>query len=116
MKKNIFKITGCLALGLILVLPNTWADSKASSSEIAIVKQEHQNTKAKTTEITKTNINTANVETLEKIKGFSKRKAVKVIEYREQHGNFKTLEELLNVQCRGIHQEWLNKVEKFLTI
>lgn len=62
------------------------------------------------------NLNTAEITQLQKIKYFGKKKAEKVLEYRKQHGNFKSVDELLNVKCRGINQKWLNKVKKFLSV
>ena len=64
----------------------------------------------------KVNINTASVETLQVMKFMSKTKAQKIVKYREEHGPFKSLNELLNVKCRGIHQDWLNKVSNMFTI
>ena len=64
----------------------------------------------------KVNINTAGVEVLQNMKFMSKTKAQKIVKYREEHGPFKTLDELLNVKCRGIHQNWLDKVSDMFTI
>ncbi len=62
------------------------------------------------------NINSADVATLQKIKSMSKRKAQAIVEYRDKNGPFKSLEDLLKVNCRGIHKKWLDKVSKFLTV
>ncbi len=62
------------------------------------------------------NINNVSVETLQNMKFMSKTKAQKIVKYREEHGPFKSLDELLNVKCRGIHQNWLDKVGSMFTI
>ena len=62
------------------------------------------------------NINLADVATLQKIKGFGKKKSQAVVDYRNKNGQFKSLEELLKVECRGISKKWLDKIGKFLTV
>lgn len=64
----------------------------------------------------KTNINSADVIALQKIKGFGKKKAQAVIEYRNKNGIFNSLEDLLKVKCRGLNKNWLDKMNKFLTV
>ncbi len=61
-------------------------------------------------------INTADVTSLQKVKGMSKKKAQAIVEYRDKNGPFKSLEDLLKVNCRGIHKKWLDKISKFLTL
>ena len=62
------------------------------------------------------NINSADITTLQKVKGISKKKAEAIISYRDKNGSFKSLEDLLKVNCRGIHKKWLDKISKFLTL
>ena len=62
------------------------------------------------------NINSASVDALEKIKGFGKKKAEAVVEYRAKNGNFKDTDELLKVKSRGLNQKWLDRVRKYLTV
>ena len=50
---------------------------------------------------TKVNINTANKEKLETLPGIGETTAQKIIEYREQNGKFKTIEDLKNVSGIG---------------
>ena len=48
-------------------------------------------------------INTADVKTLAKtIKGVGAKKAAAIIAYREQHGNFRTVDEIVKVKGIGI--------------
>lgn len=48
----------------------------------------------------KLNINTATKEQLDTIDGIGEKTASKIIEYREQHGPYKTIEELKNIGAR----------------
>ena len=74
-------------------------------------------TVAKTEDVTqRININTADVATLQKIKGFGKKKAEAIVEYRGKNGIFKSIEEVLKIKVRGLNQKWLDKVGKFLTV
>ena len=50
---------------------------------------------------TKVNINTENKEKLETLPGIGETTAQKIIEYREQNGKFKTIEDLKNVSGIG---------------
>lgn len=66
--------------------------------------------------ISQVNINTADIVSLQKVKGIGKKKAKAIVDYRNRHGQFKSLDDLLVVKCRGINKKWLNKVSGFLTI
>ena len=70
----------------------------------------------KTEDMQRININTADIAALQKIKGFGKKKAEAIVEYRNKNGIFKSLEEVLKIKVRGLNQKWLDKVGKFLTI
>jgi competence protein ComEA len=47
------------------------------------------------------NLNTATAAELEKLPGIGQKVAARIIEYREKHGPFKKVEELMNVQGVG---------------
>ena len=59
-------------------------------------------------------INTAGKETLMTLSGVGESLAEKIIDYREQNGAFKTVQELTNI--RGIGQSLLEKNEDILTV
>lgn len=101
----------CVVLGMAAT--NSWA---TATSKDEVTKEQSTRSIKKEEVVTKVNINTVDLETLQKIKHMSKKKASSVIEYRNKHGAFKSLDELLNVNCRGIHREWLAKVSKYLTL
>ncbi|MFO7819247.1 MAG: helix-hairpin-helix domain-containing protein [Halanaerobacter sp.] len=60
------------------------------------------------------NINSANVEELQEIKGVGKVTAQKIVQYREEVGGFETLEEVKNVS--GIGAKNFANLEEELTI
>jgi len=67
-------------------------------------------------QVVSVNVNSADIVALQKITGISKKKAQAIISYRDKNGSFKSFEDLLKVNCRGIHKKWLDKVSKFLTL
>lgn len=55
------------------------------------------------------NINTADIESLTKLKGIGEKKAQAIIDYRQEYGQFETVEQLLNVKGVGIKIIEVNK-------
>lgn len=60
------------------------------------------------------NINTADEEALELLPGIGKTKAAAIVAYREEHGAFATVEELLNVS--GIGEKLFDGLREFVTV
>ena len=60
------------------------------------------------------NINTANVEELQQLKGIGAKKAAEIVAYREAHGEFKNVHELTNV--KGIGKATLEKLRQELVV
>lgn len=60
------------------------------------------------------NINTANVEELQQLKGIGAKKAAEIVAYREAHGEFKNVDELINV--KGIGKATLEKLRQELVV
>ena len=63
---------------------------------------------------TKVNINTANLETLETLTGIGKSKAQSIIDYREQNGNFTSIEDIKKVS--GIGDSIYEKIKDHITV
>lgn len=59
------------------------------------------------------NINTAMLEELQTIKGIGKKKAEAILQYRKEHGAFRTKEDLL--QVKGIGKKALEAIESQVT-
>ena len=60
------------------------------------------------------NINSASVRELQKISGIGKSRAEAIITYREEHGGFKTVDELINIS--GIGEATLEKLRPQITV
>jgi len=101
---------------------NNVSDDQSSQSDLDIKKQvlELPDTiiyKKKNTESLKEksiNINKAGSDELVKLPGIGEKTAEKILAYRTQNGNFKSLEELMEV--KGIGNVKFNKIKKFLYI
>jgi len=63
---------------------------------------------------TKININTATLEELDTLPGIGPSTAAKIVAYREQNGEFKTIEDIMNVS--GIGQSKFNNIKDFITV
>ena len=59
-------------------------------------------------------INTAEVEQLKTLNGIGDSKAKSIIEYREQNGGFKSIEEIKNVT--GIGEKMFEKIKDNITV
>ena len=86
---------------------NACIEEKNETSKINI-------TEEKKAEEGKININTANIEELQKLNGIGESKAQNIIEYRNKNGNFKDIEEIKNVQ--GIGEAAFEKIKDNITI
>ncbi len=62
----------------------------------------------------KININLASLETLKSLTGIGDVKAQAIIDYRNQNGNFKTIDEVLNV--KGIGEKTFDKIKDAITV
>ncbi len=60
------------------------------------------------------NINTASVSQLTSLSGIGASKAQAIVQYRLEHGNFKTIEDILNVS--GIGEAVFAKIKNYITV
>jgi len=72
------------------------------------------NSSDNTNTIEKININTASIEELTTLSGIGEAKAKAIIEYREENGLFKTIEDLVNVS--GISETLFSKIKENITV
>jgi competence protein ComEA len=62
----------------------------------------------------KVDINTADASALAAIKGLGAKKAEAIVKYREQNGNFKSINDLTKV--KGVGKKLLTKIEKEIEV
>jgi competence protein ComEA len=60
------------------------------------------------------NINTATASQLEELPGIGKATADRIVEYRQKNGNFKKVEDLMNI--RGIGEKSFLKLKPLITV
>ena len=60
------------------------------------------------------NINTASAEELESLSGIGPQMAQKIVQYREEHGNFTSVEALTEV--KGLGEKTLEKLKPFISV
>jgi len=66
------------------------------------------------TAIAGVNINTADLKTLESLPGIGNAKAQAIIDYRAEHGNFKSIDDLKNV--KGVGDKVLDSVRELIEL
>lgn len=60
------------------------------------------------------NLNTASKTDLEAVPGIGPKTAEKIIDYRKEHGRFRRIEDIMNVE--GIKSKRFEKMKKYLTV
>ena len=101
MKKSL-NLFVCLMLVAILGMP------------AAVFAEQPRETQTTATVISKVNLNSASAEELQAIPGIGATLAERIISYRNDHGAFKTADELSAV--RGIGEKSLTKILPWVTI
>ena len=91
------------------------SENKNSNSENKNSNSENKNLDSNISDIdSKISINDADEENLTKISGIGSSKAKSIIEYRKQNGNFKTIEDIMNVS--GIGKSLFEKIKDYITV
>ena len=102
------------------VLPKFTVSSDNSNAEnnekenAAVSEENLSDNETKVEETAKISINTATKEELMKLDGIGESKAENIIKYREENGNFKTIEDIKNVS--GIGDAAYEKIKDSITI
>lgn len=91
-----------------IIVPNLHSKQEGGVTEGNSEKGNSSNSKQGTV-----NINTATLEELQTIKGIGKKKAEAILQYRKEHGPFRTKEDLL--QVKGIGKKALEAIESQVT-
>lgn len=108
-----YNIQECLDSSVSIIevgITNNSSSSNASSSNTS-GNQEESKTPTNTSKI---NINTAKVSELTTLSGIGETYAQRIIEYREQNGDFKSIEDIKNV--KGIGDALFEKIKDYITV
>ena len=96
-----------------LIVPNVHSKQEGGVTEGNSEKGSSTNTSVSNSKQGTININTATLEELQTIKGIGKKKAEAILQYRKEHGAFRTKEDLL--QVKGIGKKALEAIESQVT-
>ena len=92
-----------------IIVPNVQSKQEGGVTEENSGKGSSTNTSVSNSKQGTVNINTATLEELQTIKGIGKKKAEAILQYRKEHGAFRTKEDLL--QVKGIGKKALEVIE-----
>ena len=92
-----------------IIVPNLHSKQEGRVIEGNSEKGNSSNTTPSNSKQGTVNINTATLEELQTIKGIGKKKAEAILQYRKEHGAFRTKEDLL--QVKGIGKKALEAIE-----
>ncbi len=101
MKKMNVILMLLLALSLAMPATFTFAASKSSGEQVQ-------------TAVEKININTADMEALVQVPGIGPKTAEKIVQHRQENGNFTSLDDLAAV--KGIGEKSLKKMKPYLVL
>ena len=96
-----------------MIVPNLHSKQEGGVTEGNSEKGNTSNTTPSNSKQGTVNINTATLEELQTIKGIGKKKAEAILQYRKEHGPFRTKEDLLEV--KGIGKKALEAIESQVT-
>ena len=96
-----------------IIVPNLHSKQEGGVAEGNSEKGNSSNTTPSNSKQGTVNINTATLEELQTIKGIGKKKAEAILQYRKEHGAFRTKEDLLRV--KGIGKKALEAIESQVT-
>ena len=96
-----------------MIVPNVNSKQEGGVTEGNSEKGNSSNSTPSNSKKGTVNINTATLEELQTIKGIGKKKAEAILQYRKEHGAFRTKEDLL--QVKGIGKKALEAIESQVT-
>ena len=96
-----------------IIVPNLYSKQENGVIEENSGKATLPNTNSSQSKQGTVNINTATLEELQTIKGIGKKKAEAILQYRKEHGPFRTKDDLL--QVKGIGKKALEAIESQVT-
>ena len=96
-----------------IIVPNLHSKQEGGVTAENTGKENSSNMTPSNAKQEKVNINKATLEELQTIKGIGKKKAEAILQYRKEHGVFRTKEDLL--QVKGIGKKALEAIENQVT-
>ena len=105
------KLTTWIKLIVILVIAFIYNQSNALAS---LDMHDKDNMLLAAEQIELVNINTADVDTLSELPGLGPKKAEAIVAYRERNGEFRSIEELVNV--KGIGEKLTARLLSLITV
>lgn len=109
-----------LALGLVLmsaiILVSFLVPFFSQKADVVYVSEEEYQKLSLQSDITSVilNIDTATAEELTAISGVGTALAEKIVSYRQEHGSFSSVDELINIE--GIGEQTLKKIAPYVTV
>ena len=105
-------MTGCFLVSLFALYEKASDTAVGADYTIAVTRRESEPV---TPEVSgPVDINTATIEQLQTLKGIGPALAQRILDYREEHGPFTSVEDLLNV--KGIGEATLNAFRDHVTV
>ncbi len=106
MRQSNLIITTLLALCMILSTASAFAAKTPTDTKAAA--------EITSQALSKIDINSADADALTQLPGIGQKTAEKIVSYRKANGQFKNIEDLLNV--KGIGQKKFEKLKQFITV
>ena len=99
----------------VLTLVNVMEEADITSiNRLQVLKDGDVIVIPKQADVKKVSINSATIQELMTIKGIGEAKAKSIVEYRQNHGLFQSLEQLMNIP--GIKEKTFEKLKEFLSL
>ncbi len=108
---TIFKEKEMKKRNVVMMILLTLAIAMPATLSFAAPKQ---NTNQAVAQLEKINVNTASADSLTTVPGIGPKTAERILTYRQQHGKFSAINDLLEV--KGIGEKSLKKIGRYLTI